>query len=778
MKPPRRALVLAALLLFPLLALELELRLRPYPREQLRRGSLESLRLRDRTGVLLREAVNAQGERARWTPLEQMNPLLVQATLAVEDHRFFQHRGIDFRALLRAALADLAARRVVQGGSTLSMQLSRRLAPRPRTLWGKLSEMHQALKLERALSKGEILEQYLNRAPYGADAVGVEAASLRYFGKPGAHLSLAEAALLAGLPKAPAELNPLRNPGAALARRALVLERMRVSARARPEEIDSALREPLQLARGSAPAAMHFTDWVRAGLPQPQGEVLTTLDLELQRELEAMVADHVHTLQEKGVTNASLVVLDNSDCSVLAMIGSADYWRGGSGAVNGALSRRQPGSTLKPFLYALAFELGDTPATVVADIETRYGEVGGELYVPQNFSRDFSGPVLMGEALGKSLNVPAIRVARRVGAQALLERLRRAGFASLEESASHYGLGLALGNGEVTLLELAQGYAMLARGGRACRARALAASPPQEGEQVFSPREAYLVSDILSDEVLRMRAFGPNNALMLPFPLAAKTGTSTNWRDNWAVGYTPRYTVAVWAGDFEGRPLDQLAGAAGAGPLFHRAMARVALRNGQPRPEKLPRPEEVAEITVCASSGLFPTPLCPEHRAVRVPREGRPGKSCDHHRRLPVDVRNGLLAGEKCPRRYVRMETFEVLPSQYAEWQRAHGRRAPRSQYSPLCPARGVVPRAVVITWPRANEVFLLEPGYSRSTQSLELAAEVDPPAPRLSWRVDGEEVASAGWPYQARWALSPGRHRLEAWADGRRSEAVEVEVR
>ena len=755
---------------------ELWIRLNPYPREALKEPP-QSLRVLDRNGELLRESVNDEGERSRWVSLEKISPQLLQATLAAEDDRFNQHSGVDAKAIARAIVQDVAARRIVSGASTITMQLAKNLEPHQRrTLVAKLSEVINARRIELTLSKDEILEQYVNRVPYGAGSIGIEAASHRYFGKPASHLSLAEASLLAGLPKGPTGLNPLKNPEGAKARQQYVLDRLLTTGRASAEDVERARREPLTFASLEIPSAMHFTEWVRQ--QGAVGTVRTTLDAELQREIEAMVTSHVATLTSQGVTNTAVVVLDNERCEVLSMVGSANYWDPRDGSVNGALAKRQPGSTLKPFTYALAWEQGHSPASVAADIETRYGEVGGALYQPQNFSRDFSGPVLFHEALGRSLNIPAIRVAALFGAKDLLNTLHSAGFASLDQPAEHYGLGLTLGNGEVTLLELAQGYAMFARGGLRC------SLPPRSGERVgvrgervFSEQTAFLVTSALSDEATRMRAFGPGNALMLPFPVAVKTGTSTNWRDNWAVGYTQKYTVAVWSGDFENRPLDQLAGASGAGPLFNRVMTRVALRGGQSKPVAFTPPEDVVETTVCATSGQRPTPECPERRRLFLTKGQLPEHDCEHHQKLKLDQRNGLLAGATCPDQFVIERGFEVLPPQYAQWQAEHPRRAPPTKYSPLCPRTGPAAGAVVITWPRQGEIFLIEPGYSRATQSLALTAEADQQA-EVRWLIDGREVAKASITERPLWALAKGMHSLEAEVRGRKSPPVTFEVR
>ncbi len=787
----------AAALVQLAVVLELLARLTPFDAGRLDRGFSDSIRMLDRDGVPLREVVNDGGERAEWRDLDQISPLLRAATIAVEDHRFYRHRGVDGIGLLRAAWDNLSGGRVVSGASTLTMQLSRLLSPHRRNLVGKLRELVDARRIERAVGKDQILEQYLNRAPYGAGTIGVEAASRRYFGKDNLKLSLAEAALIAGLPNAPTRLNPLRHLVAARARQHKVLARMRETGAIDDSEYRQALAEPLALRHRPAPLlAMHFTDYVLRSLRGPdgwhnpgvgganrshpkRGDLATTLDSGLQREVEAVVAQHVESLALGGLTNASVVVLDNRRCEIRAMVGSADYWDGEAGAVNGALAPRQPGSALKPFTYALAFEKGYTPATVVADVETHYGEADGASFTPKNFSGTYAGPVMMGDALGRSLNVPAIRVAALVGPAALLGRLRKLGFTTLNKSADFYGLGLTLGNGEVTVLEMAQAYAALARGGVTCHATPFGGGDGAvPGRRVFSRQVAYLVTDVLSDERLRIAAFGPANSLLLGFPVAVKTGTSSNWRDSWAAGYTDRYTVVVWSGDFSGRSMNQLAGATGAGPLFHEVMQRVVERDHGYEPQPPQPPPGVVTVEVCALSGQLPSAHCPHRRPVHMLAEDAPTETCDWHQAVAVDVRNNLRAGDHCPAEDTATEVYEVLPPEYAAWQVAtRAELAPRA-YSPLCPESGPIPGSVVITYPRDGEVFLVEPGYDRRTQSLPLSAEAESMVDRVTWTLDGQPLRTVSWPYGAEWPLRRGRHQLRVSANGQRGDQVSFEVR
>jgi penicillin-binding protein 1C len=324
---------------------------------------------------------------------------------------------------------------------------------------------------------------------------------------------------------------------------------------------------------------------------------------------------------------------------------------------------------------------------------------------------------------------------------------------------------------------MAQAYAALARGGLSCTARAVAVAET-DPRRVFSPEVAFLVTDVLSDENLRIAAFGPANALLLGFPVAVKTGTSSNWRDSWAVGYTSRYTVAVWTGDFEGRSMNHLAGATGAGPLFHSVMSLTVARDRHYEPEAPRPPHGVVATSVCPLSGKRPSAHCPHQRTVHMLAEDVPEETCTWHQPVRVDLRNGLRAGEHCPEEHVAQQVFDVLPAEYADWQAESGAEVPPMRFSPHCPANGPVPGAVVITYPREGEVFVIEPGYDRATQTLELAADAESLVERVTWSVNGKRLRRSAWPYAASWRLAPGHHVVSVAAPGQRGDSVAIEVR
>lgn len=726
----------------------------------------------DRDGRLLREKTNAQGLRHTWVPLEDISPWVITSTIAIEDQRFHDHSGVDWVGVLRASLGNVQHGRVVSGASTLSMQLVRLLEPHPPGLLAKVREAIDARRLENHLSKDQILEHYLNRAPYGAGTVGIQAASRRYFGKDAHLLSLAEAALLAGLPKAPTSLNPRLNFPAAKARQGKVLRRLLKLGLASQSVIDLARAQKVTLSPQVAPpTAMHFTDWLHSR--GHRGLVRSTLDAGLQQEAESHMTQHLRVTAGLGATHAGIVVVENANCEVRAMVGSTDYWSRTGGAVNATTSLRQPGSTLKPFTYALAWETGSGPSSPVADIPVTYDSGNGGLYRPRNFHDRFSGPVSMGEALGRSLNIPAIRTARVVGVDRLLGLLRKSGIHSLKQDANYYGLGLTLGGGEVTLLELTQAYAMLARGGIGCEAHGKTGEF-SGGDRVLHADVSELVRRTLSDESLRMEAFGPANALSMDRPTAVKTGTSSNWRDNWAIGYTAEFTVGVWVGNIDGSPMQGMSGVRGAGPLFRRLLENLP-SSGHAGAET----GTVREASLCALSGKRPGPACP-HVRTRSIRLGRLANlaECQWHQRVEVDQRNGLLAGPGCPSAHVKSIDVTRLPPEYAQWEAGTLRPRPPTRHSPLCAGTTAQTSAARILSPRSGDEFVVDPNRGGAPQRIRLRAQAPESLKSVRWVLDGRAIGQTPWPYSRSWVLSKGPHTLQIVAGGTHSREVHFVVK
>jgi penicillin-binding protein 1C len=721
---------------------------RPIPSQLLRSGLEPGTVLRDREGRILRDARAVDGSRRRWVPLDRVDPDLIAAFLAAEDRRFYRHHGVDLLAAARAARANLRAGRIVSGGSTITMQLARILQPSPRTWLGKGAQVVWALRLERHLDKQTILEQYLNRLPLGQGSNGVESAASLYFGATATELSLGQAALLAGLARAPSADTPLVSPGRAEARRAYVLRRLRAAGYAFGDAVVRAAAEPL-LAR-SRPTrfmAAHFTTRVLGELDR-SGETLptgwrTSLDLALQQEVESEVRHTVETLADRGARQAAAVVLDNHSGEILAWVGSPDFWADTAGQVDMVLSPRQPGSALKPFLYALAFDRGFTPASILPDIARVY-QTGTGPYRPRNYDRRYHGPVRAREALASSYNVPAVELASRLGVGALLHTLRLAGFASLGRSADHYGLGLSLGNGDVTLLELANAYRALGNGGVWRPVTWRASDPdrvPEPGRRLASAQSAALVLDILGDRAARIPGFGVETPLDFPFPAAVKTGTSRHFTDNWAVAATGRFTVAVWVGNFNGRPMDGVSGVTGAGPLLHRTVLATA-RRYPPGALAAPSSAGAVPLAICRLSGMRAGPDCPAETEWFIPGT-EPARRCDWHV-------NGRVA----------------LPAEYADW-------AAEVEPALPAPAPATATRSgdrFQIVSPLDGDRYRVPPGSDPRYATIALRA-AGPGTPAARWYVDGAPYAGT------RWTLVPGTHRIRALGAGGQHAEISITV-
>ncbi len=538
----------------------------------------KSLRILDSNGLLLRECLSPAGHRGSWRSLDQISPFVPAGFVAVEDTRFFEHHGVDIRGILRALRDNIKARRIVGGGSSITQQMIElSTGKHTRSFWGKFCEMHRALRIERQLSKLQILETYINFVPFGNLTVGIEAASQLYFHKPSSLLSLGEAALLVGIPNAPSRNHPFASLERAKSRQRLVLQRMLKAGMVTERDVELALAEPLKFEKESMPFdAPHFTTFVasRAAELGLKGDLYTTLDRDLQIETERLVESMLRTLKRWNVQQAAVVVIENRTGNLLSWVGSKDFFHSEAGQVDMVLGLRQPGSALKPFVYSLGLEQGFTAESLLPDMEMTFEAQEGKGYNPLNYDLTYHGWVTLRRALACSYNIPAIWMTQQVGASNVLSRLRQAGFRSLTRSVDYYGLAIALGSGEVSLLELANAYRAIANGGVWSPVRySPQVESKEESVRIMLPETAQVLTDILADPLARSPAFGRFGPLETEFFSAVKTGTSGHYRDNWTVGFTPQVTVGVWAGNFDGTPTDRVSGVKGAGQIWHQALS-------------------------------------------------------------------------------------------------------------------------------------------------------------------------------------------------------------
>jgi 1A family penicillin-binding protein len=814
----------------------------PSPHTLYQRTGAPTTKIFDRKGRLLYEVMDPHGGKHTPVPLTEIPLVLRQATIATEDATFYANPGVDLKAVLRAIWINLRGGDVISGGSTITQQLARNLLLLPaereqRTLTRKVRESILAFRLARAYTKDDILSLYLNEMYYGNLAYGVEAASKTYFGKSVRELDLAECALLAGLPQSPAAYDPLVDRVAAQRRQSTVLDLMVKAGLVDATEADLASQEQLHFASTPFPIeAPHFVMHVRRLLEERFGlealyrgglRVYTTLDLDMQNTAQDIVRRRLAALAERkqdqplrDVRNAAVVALDPQTGEILTMLGSPDYFDPRiDGAVNATLATRQPGSSIKPLTYAVAFEQDYTPATMVLDVRTSFLTKEGEPYVPANYDRQFRGPVLLRDALASSFNLVAVKVLDHVGLNAMTGLARKLGITTFDDT-ERFGLALTLGGGEVRLMELSAAYAAFANGGRKvdpvaitrvddASGRTLWSRPTGQGDQVVDPRIAYLITDILSDDTARVPGFGRDSVLNLSRPAAVKTGTTTDWRDNWTVGYTPDLVVGVWTGNADNEPMGHISGVTGAAPIWHDLM-EAALQGRPVQP--FVRPPGLVEAEVCADSGLLPTPDCLRRRTELFLEGTVPTKHDNLHQRIRIDRDTGELATANCPPERVIERVFTILPSEAQEWAKerhlpqppvescelhpeggppqdggpalAHGSLgdvAPGRLMAEARPTSGPPPgRALVLTSPDQGSAFRVSPQIPLDDQCIEVAAR---PGDGVRLRgvtllVDGVALSyGANPPYRDLWCLRSGEHRFQARGLDAAGQQIESQV-
>ncbi|MDR2028895.1 MAG: transglycosylase domain-containing protein [Treponema sp.] len=637
-----------AVFLFAFLLSVLILRVLPYPELGAYQGRSRGLVIQDRNSRVLRVLPARDGVKREWAPLEDIPAGAVHVFIRAEDRRFYLHPGVDLISVAGSALRNLRAGRVVSGASTITMQLARLIRPRGPGLGGKIGEAWDALRLEARLSKREILELWLNGIPFGSNIEGVPAMSRARFGIPVTQLDDRQAVLLAVIPRRPALYDPAANPDAAASAAIALALRCRLGldgAALRDAAFEAARRDVPEKAPFLAP---HFTERLASMGPALPGRdralIRTTLDLGLQSYAEERLEAELSTLTNNRVSNGAILAIENATGAVRIYVGSASWFdeaRGGK--IDGIRILNQPGSCLKPFLYALALDRGFSPADVLPDLPTIFGS--SEAYIPANFNRRFNGPVRFRVALASSLNIPAVYLLERLGVGAFEEYLVSLGFDSVAAARGSHGTGLALGNAEVSLEELVRGFSVFPRGGFLRDLRWIEGDdegqgPPESASpegRVMSPYAAALIADILSDRASRFIGFGPAPALATEFTSLFKTGTANQFQHIWALGATGRFTVGVWMGNFSGETVVGRTGSSIPARIAADLLSALEGSAGAP-PDREPEPalSGLAEgVRICALSGMAATGACPGTMIEWIPRDRIP-RPCSWHGAGPV----------------------------------------------------------------------------------------------------------------------------------------------
>jgi penicillin-binding protein 1C len=743
-----RKLILACTLAITLIAGAL-VTIRIWPRPALSARIPSSVAVLDDKGRLLRLTVASDQQYRLWTPLDEVSPEFVAALMLHEDRHYYWHPGVNPASLVRAAIATYTGG-TRQGGSTLTMQLARLLyGLNTRSAAGKMRQIGLAIGLQMRYSKRDLLEAHLNLIPFGSNLQGVGAASLIYFGKQPARLSLNEALTLVLVPQAPTSRNPRSEEPVKLTSARLRLFAQWLAAHPGARDQSEAMRSPLQYKgpRSLPFEAPHFTT---AMLSQSTagGIIPTTLDLHQQQTVERVLQAYVREQARMGIRNAAALLVDSRDLGVRAAVGSARFADESiSGQVNGTLAKRSPGSALKPFVYALAMDQGLIhPLTVLKDAPTAFGT-----FSPENFDGRFVGPISATEALIRSRNVPAVALSSRLAQPSFYEFLRSAGISQLA-SERHYGLALALGGGEVTLEETAMLYAMVANHGLLRPLRHRTDEPTAVGTRLLSEEASFMTVDMLQQNP---RPEDSGVQLSGRLPVAWKTGTSWGFRDAWTAGLFGHYVLVVWVGNFDGSSNPAFVGAQAAAPLFFRIIDALHAAEPDIAEISLRPPAGVSRIEVCAASGDLPNADCPQTATTWYIPGKSPIRVSEIHRRIWFDTRTGRQACPPYDARFVRSEVFEMWSSDMLRLFAQAG--MPRRQPPALSDCRRGIPggHAPSINSPLRDATYTLRASRVGS-EAIPLAATTDGSVRSLHWFVDDAYVGTTRPDATVSWI--PGR--------------------
>ena len=765
-----------------LAALLLAFRLSPH--QPLRAWQPSSTAIYDDHGRLLRLTLASDDRYRLWVPLTDISPQLVQGVLLHEDRWYRWHPGFNPYGLLRGAWVTYVRHGDPQGGSTITMQLARLLWHlNTRSPWGKLVQVARALQLELYYSKSQILEAYLNFAPYGRNVEGAGTASLVYFNKSASELSLPEALTLAVIPQNPGRhLRVVRDPGDARINPQLASERNRLYAQWLHQHPQDAALAPLfalpltlrPLARLPFEAP-HAVEQV-LGERQFTGDanssrLITTIDLDLQHALQRQVALYVARNQGRGIRNAAAILVDTRDMGIKAMVGSADYFdRAIQGQVNGTQAKRSPGSTLKPFIYALGFDQGVLhPQTVLRDVPTSFGP-----YTPENFDGHFLGPVTATEALIRSRNIPAVWVAAQLKQPSLYQFLHHAGISNMA-SEQHYGLALVLGGGEVTMQELAGLYAMLANRGELRPLRLLASDPQVPGTRMLSDEASFMVMDMLRQNPRPDETTGAQPDRL---PVYWKTGTSWAFRDAWTAGSFGPYVMVVWVGNFDSTGNPAFVGVEAAAPLFFQIID--ALRAERPHLAEPVRhmPANLKRVQICLASGQLPNQWCPQRGWTWFIPGKSPIRVSNVHRPVVIDDATGQPACPPYAGKHTHVEVYEFWPSDLQQVFAQAGIPRRKPPQNPDCRAAGAPDGdPPQITSPLRGNTYALRL-QQRGQERIALIATSDADAHALYWFVNDAYIGSSAPGRSLFWQpQTAGHYGLRVVDDHGRADQRPLEV-
>lgn len=660
---------------------------KPFSKEELQKNESRVLKIYDRNNILLANLFPEYGGFYKEVKYSNLPQNLIEAVISAEDKNFFKHKGIDYKAILRAFISNLLNRKIVSGGSTITQQLSKSIIHRERNYINKFYEALDSIRLEKNLTKEEILTEYLNRIFFGNNCYGIGAAAELYFKKEVKDLNINESVILASIIKSGTKFNPYKYEERLHLRKIYVLGQMKNNNYIKEEEYNNYINENTTIYTNREKnilKAPHFVMYIKDSLDKLKysniTEVKTTLDYKMQKEASLVISNASQSLHSFNVRNISCVILNAKTGEVLSMIGSMDYFdKETDGSVNGAIALRQPGSALKPFLYAYLFDKGESPASVIGDIKTYINSPGGD-YIPENFDRKYRGPVTIRDALANSLNIPAVRWLSKYSLKDFQNILLKSGLRSIDKNPDYYGYSLVLGSAEVRLIDLASAYTIFPNSGIFINHYSAVSLKKENGEifyfpkksythkRVISEESAYLINKILSDRNARMGSFRSYRGLVYPFSIAIKTGTSKGSRDAWAIGYTKDYIVGLWLGDFKGSEMINITGGNGAVPILYDLFSML---NKSQKETKWNKPKDIIEREICLISGKLRGEFCKETRLEEFSIFNVPKEECDVHNLYIKRNSDGSID----------KKVFLNLSSEYNDWIKERQIEKPNSEW-------------------------------------------------------------------------------------------------
>ncbi|MDI2112731.1 penicillin-binding protein 1C [Commensalibacter nepenthis] len=753
---------------------------RIYPHPALRDTLPVSRIIQDHHGKLLRLTLAKDDRYRLWVPLRQISPSLINAVLLHEDQWFYHHLGINPYGIARGAVVTYVLHGHRQGGSTITMQLARLLYNlNTKTPWGKIKQIYYATQLELFYSKNAILEAYLNLAPYGGNVEGIQTASLIYFNKNAAQLTIPEALLLAIIPQDPnlkikckQKENCFVTNQRLLDTRAQLYEKWKETYPT-DQNLSALMQLPLPIRPTSKLPfeAPHFVEQVLHAYPS-QHAIPTTLDLNIQHLLEQQITNFTNINHQFGVRNAAALLVDTNDMSVKAMVGSANYYNPViAGQINGTFIRRSPGSSLKPFIYGLGFDQGILhPQTILYDIPMNFSG-----YAPENFDGHFEGPLTATRALNLSRNIPAVWVESKLANPNFYQFLTQAKVHHLK-SQQYYGLSLALGGEEITMQQEAILYGLLIHQGKLRPLRFLSTDPVQDGEKLFSDAARFMVLDILSQN---KRPDETTSAITSPFPIAWKTGTSSGFRDAWTAGLFSHYVLIVWIGNFDNSSNSNSTGIQTAAPLFFNIID--ALRPVTTARDLSPwnPPKGLKQVQICLASGDLPNRWCPQTGYTWFIPGVSPIKVSTLHQPVKIDSLTGKVACPPFEGKLIHTEIYEFWPSEIQSLFKKAGLsyRAPPADQA--CKKDYKNTRPPHIRSPHAFQTYMLRSKSENNSQtSIALSANADGNVSQLYWFANNVFIGQTSPNTTLFWQPKlVGKYHLSVTDDQGQSDSVEVTI-